>query len=363
MTELNNPIYGKRMLIMAAGTGGHVYPALATAEILKQHDWTVEWLGTGKGIESRLVPEAGLKLHCIDVVGLRGKGKVALLLAPWRLMKSFYQAITVIRHFKPHCVLGMGGFVAGPGGLAAKLLGVPLILHEQNAFPGLTNRLLRPFANRNLQGFSGSFTDGQAFTVGNPLRPNILAHKLDYKPKLNGLKILIVGGSLGALFLNDLVPEAVALLLLSERPKIWHQTGPKHHQITQDTYAKVKVIARVDAYIDDMGLAYAWADLVICRAGALTVSELAVAGMASILVPYPHAVDDHQTKNANVLVKAGAAILLPQIQLAPATLSEHIKALQSHPSTLNNMAMAALTCASPRAAYNVAQHCMEIARG
>ena len=363
MTQSNLHANSKRILIMAAGTGGHVYPALATAEVMQQHNWHVEWLGTGRGIEARLVPEVGLKLHCIDVVGLRGKGKLSLLLAPWRLVKSFYQAITIIRRFKPHCVLGMGGFVAGPGGLAAKLLGVPLILHEQNAIPGLTNRLLRPFANRTLQAFAGSFLDGQAITVGNPLRSNIMAYSPEKNPEQKVRKVLIVGGSLGAQALNEAVPAAMALLAHNERPQIWHQTGPKKHQITQDGYDKAKVSARVDAYIDDMSLAYAWADLVICRAGALTVSELAGSGIASILVPYPHAVDDHQTRNANVLVQAGAAILLPQTLLSPVTLSEHITALQSQSSTLNNMAAAALTCAAPKAAYNVAQHCMEIARG
>ena len=367
MTQSNRHANSKRILIMAAGTGGHVYPALATAEVMQQHNWTVEWLGTGRGIEARLVPEAGLKLHCIDVVGLRGKGKLSLLLAPWRLVKSFYQSITIIRRFKPQCVLGMGGFVAGPGGLAAKLLGVPLILHEQNAIPGLTNRLLRPFASRTLQAFAGSFLERQAITVGNPLRSNIIAYSQEQKPEQNpeqnGLKVLILGGSLGAQALNDAVPEAMALLALNERPQIWHQTGPKKHQVTQDGYDKAKVSARVDAYIDDMSLAYSWADLVICRAGALTVSELAGSGIASILVPYPHAVDDHQTRNANVLVQAGAAILLPQTQLSAVTLSEHITALKSQSSTLNNMAAAALTCAAPKAAYDVAQHCMEIARG
>ena len=359
MSRLNDPANAKRVLIMAAGTGGHVYPALATAAILQKGDWQVEWLGTGRGIEARLVPEAGFKLNCIDVVGLRGKGLSSLLLAPWRLCKSLWQSVRVIRRFKPHCVLGMGGFVAGPGGLATKLLGVPLILHEQNAIPGLTNRLLRPFANRTLQAFTGSFSDGQAITVGNPLRSNITAHKSDH----DELRVLIVGGSLGALALNEQVPMAMALLTANERPKIWHQTGPKHYKTTQFGYDKAKVVAKVEAYIDNMGEAYAWADLVICRAGALTVSELAGAGMASILVPYPHAVDDHQTANATVLVKAGAAILLPQTQLSPVTLSEHIRALKSHPSSLKNMACAALTCAAPKADYTVAQHCMEIARG
>jgi UDP-N-acetylglucosamine--N-acetylmuramyl-(pentapeptide) pyrophosphoryl-undecaprenol N-acetylglucosamine transferase len=359
MIRSNAPSDSKRILIMAAGTGGHVYPALATAEILQKHDCTVEWLGTGRGIEARLVPDAGLLLHCIDVVGLRGKGKWSLLSAPWRLIKSLLQSIRVIRRFKPHCVLGMGGFVAGPGGLAAKLLRVPLILHEQNAVPGLTNRLLRPLASKTLQAFSGSFAAGKAITVGNPLRSNIRLQKSDH----TGLRILVVGGSLGALALNQVVPEALALLAINERPQVWHQTGPKHHTVTQAGYNKHQLVARVDAYIDDMGPAYAWADLVICRAGALTISELAGVGMAAILVPYPYAVDDHQTANANILVQAQAAILLPQTQLSALTLSQHIRALQSHPSTLKNMAAAALTCAAPKAAYKVAQHCMEITRG
>tara|TARA_B110000503_G_scaffold22468_1_gene34739 strand:- start:1897 stop:2976 length:1080 start_codon:yes stop_codon:yes gene_type:complete len=349
----------KRILIMAAGTGGHVYPALATAEILQKQNCTVEWLGTGRGIEARLVPDAGLQLHCIDVVGLRGKGKWSWLFAPWRLVKSLLQAMVVIHRFKPHCVLGMGGFVAGPGGLAAKLLRVPLILHEQNAIPGLTNRLLRPLANQTLQAFAGSFAAGQAITVGNPIRANIGVQHSDH----SGLRILVVGGSLGALALNQVLPDTLSLLAINERPQLWHQTGPKHQQATQASYDKLKLVAQVDAYIDDMALAYAWADLVICRAGALTISELAGAGMASILVPYPYAVDDHQTANANVLVQAGAAILLPQSQLSALTLSQQIRALQSHPSSLKNMATAALTCAAPKAAYNVAQHCMEIARG
>ncbi len=352
----------KRILIMAAGTGGHVYPALATAEILRHHNFDIQWLGTGRGIEARLVPEAGLVLNCIDVVGLRGKGKLSLLFAPWRLCKSLLQSVRLIRRFKPDCVLGMGGFVAGPGGLAAKLLNVPLVLHEQNAIPGLTNRLLRPLANTTLQAFEGSFPDGKAITVGNPLRSNITARTSKISAD-DALKVLIVGGSLGALALNELVPKAIAMLSLEQRPNIWHQTGPKHQVVTENGYQKAGVVAKVDAYIDNMALAYAWADLVICRAGALTVSELANAGLPSILVPYPYAVDDHQTANARVLTKVGGAILLPQDRLSPAVLSEQILAVCDHPSTLNNMADAALTCASPKASYTVAQHCMEIARG
>ena len=367
MTKSGAKVGVKRILIMAAGTGGHVYPALATAAVLQQHDWEVEWLGTGRGIESRLVPEAGLKLHCVDVVGLRGKGQWSWLVAPWRLFKSLIQSVKVIRRFKPHCVLGMGGFVAAPGGLAAKLLGVPLVLHEQNAVPGLTNRLLRPCANITLQAFAGSFSAGCAVTVGNPLRSNISSHrrsqKIHNKAHNQGLKILIVGGSLGALALNQQVPAALALLANNETPHIWHQTGKVHQRATQAEYEKVNVAAQVEAYIDDMGLAYAWADLVICRAGALTVSELASAGMASILVPYPFAVDDHQTANANILVAAGAAILLPQTQLSATTLNQHIRALQSQPSTLHHMATAALLCAAPGADHKVAQYCMETARG
>ena len=359
MTVKGTTLSSKRLLIMAAGTGGHVYPALATAKIMQQQGWQVEWLGTGRGIESRLVTEAGLTLHCIDIVGLRGKGRLSLLAAPWRLVKSFVQAFRLLGKYQPHCVLGMGGFVAGPGGLASWVKRIPLVLHEQNAIPGLTNRLLRPLATRTLQAFAGSFAATDATTVGNPLRSNIGAKKTPHQ----GLHILVVGGSLGALALNQVVPQALALLPAPERAKVWHQTGRKHLSATQQGYNELQVEARVDAYIDDMAQAYAWADLVICRAGALTVSELAGAGMASILVPYPHAVDDHQTANANILQRAGAAVVMQQAQLSAVTLSQVIVQLQSDTAQLNTMAQAALTCAQPNAGKQVAQHCMEIARG
>ena len=359
MSDSNHWPQPKRLLIMAAGTGGHVYPALATAEILQQQGWQVEWLGTDRGIEARLVPAAGLVLHCIDIVGLRGKGRMSLLWAPWRLVKSFLQALRLLRQYRPHCVLGMGGFVAGPGGLATRVLGIPLVLHEQNAIPGLTNRLLRPIASRTLQAFAGSFKDPAVVTVGNPLRANIRAEKVAHE----GLRILVVGGSLGALVLNQMLPQALTLLASGEQPEVWHQTGPKHLEVTLDCYSKAKVSARVEAYIEDMAQAYAWADLVICRAGALTVSELAGAGKAAILVPYPHAVDDHQTANAQVLVQAGAAILLPQTQLTALGLSQQLNTIQADMSVLNTMAKAALSCAKPNAANQVAHHCMEIAHG
>lgn len=349
----------KRLLIMAAGTGGHVYPALATAEIMQRQGWHVEWLGTGRGIESRLVPAAGLTLHCIDVVGLRGKGRLSLLAAPWRLAKSFLQAFILLGKYQPHCVLGMGGFVAGPGGLASWVRRVPLVLHEQNAIPGLTNRLLAPLAARCLQAFDGSFAGANAATVGNPLRANIGADKIPHQ----GLHILVVGGSLGALALNQMVPQALALFAPNDRPRVWHQTGTQHLSATQKGYQELQVEARVEAYIDNMAQAYAWADLVICRAGALTVSELACSGVASILVPYPHAVDDHQSANANILQQAGAAVVIQQKQLTAAGLSHVIAQLTADTPQLNTMAQAAITCAQPNAGKQVAQHCMEIARG
>lgn len=348
-----------KILIMAAGTGGHVYPALATAEILREQGFDVEWLGTKKGIESRLVPEANIKLNCIDVTGLRGKGKLSLALAPLKLCKALWQSIKLIKRFKPDCVLGMGGFVAGPGGLAAKLFGVPLILHEQNAVPGLTNRLLRPLAQKTLQAFEGSFANGYAQTVGNPLRTNIKPHVSTHEE----LRVLVVGGSLGALALNEIVPAALALMPHDQRPKVWHQTGPAHHKATLDSYLNAGIEANVVAYIDNMGEAYAWADLVICRAGALTVSELASAGMASILVPYPFAVDDHQSANARVLASVGAAILVNQKRLTPALLSQHLLELALDKSLIKNMSVAAQACATPGASNAVAQCCMEIARG
>lgn len=355
-----------RILIMAAGTGGHVYPALSTADYLRAQGWQVDWLGSGKGIEARLVPAASYPLHCIDITGLRGKGRLSLLTAPWRLAKSLWQAWRLLGQINPDCVLGMGGFVAGPGGLAAFLRRKPLLIHEQNAIPGLTNRLLRPLSSRVMQAFNGAFADPKAITVGNPIRPEFNQSDNTDKSTSDTCNLLVVGGSLGALALNKAIPQSLAEMLnniSAHQLSIRHQCGPKHLDVTQAAYSAAKVEAQVDAYIDDMPTAFAWADLIICRAGALTVSELAAAGKPAVLVPFPYAVDDHQTANAQALVSAGAAILMPQTDLTAANLASVLTPLVSQPELLQEMAQAALSLAQPEATRVVAEQCMEAVNG
>lgn len=306
-----------RVLIMAGGTGGHIFPGLAVAEALSQHNVQVEWLGTSQGLESRLVNEHGLPLHLISVTGLRGKGFKKLLSAPWQLCVALIQAIRLIRRLKPDVVIGMGGFVSGPGGLAAWLLGLPVLVHEQNAKAGLTNKLLAVFAKRVLQAFPKAFPPHQkVITVGNPVRVSLETLP---KPRVrfqqhdpNRLQLLVLGGSLGAQALNELLPRTLASLLPNERPLVWHQTGEKHAAATEALYAQNGIEAKIAPFIDDMAEAYAYADVVLCRAGALTVSELCSVGLGAIFIPFPHAVDDHQTANAEFMVRHGAAICVQQ---------------------------------------------------
>ena len=304
------------IMIMAGGTGGHVYPALAVADELRNRGVPVVWLGTRKGIEARLVPAAGIDIEWLGVSGLRGKGVISLLLAPFNLLLAGLQALRIVLRRQPCAVLGMGGFVAGPGGLMAWLLRKPLLIHEQNAIPGMTNKLLAKLADVVMEAFPGSFS--QAMHVGNPVRRSIATLPSPEQRMQNrdgGLHLLVFGGSLGAAALNEVVPRALAGLPKNQRPLVWHQAGPKNIEQATNNYAQLQLGARVDAYIDNMAEAYAWADLVLCRAGAMTVAELAAVGVASILVPYPHAVDDHQTANAHYLSDAGAAVLLPQTEL------------------------------------------------
>ena len=351
-----------RILIMAAGTGGHVYPALSTAAYLSAQGWHIDWLGSGQGIEQRLVPEAGYQLHCIDIAGLRGKGYGSLLSAPWRLLKSLWQAWRIIGQLKPDCVLGMGGFIAGPGGLAAYLRRIPLLIHEQNAIAGLTNKLLRPLSWRVMQAFVGAFSDAGVLTVGNPIRKDFATGNAVHRDQ-RAVRLLIVGGSLGALALNQTIPQVLAQLPTNIPLQVRHQCGPKHLQTTRELYHSEAVSGQVEAYIDDMPAAFAWADVIICRAGALTVSELAVAGKPAILVPYPYAVDDHQTANAKVLVAAGAAVLMPQSQMHATSLVEALKPLLTRAELRQSMAQAALSVAQPQATQAVAQQCMEAISG
>ena len=303
-------------MILAGGTGGHVYPALAVARALQQHSKDIVWLGTHRGLESRVVPDAGIHIEWISVAGLRGKGMLTFLAAPFRLLLALSQSLRVMFRYRPSAVLGMGGFVSGPGGLAAWLTRRPLVIHEQNAVAGLTNRLLARLARVVLQAFPGSFSSlPDAETVGNPVRADISA-LVDPATRFAGrdgpLRLLVLGGSQGALALNKTVPAALALLSQDKRPMVRHQAGDRTYGLARDAYSEHGIEVSLTAYIEDMADAYAWADLVVCRSGALTVAEISAAGLAAIFVPYPAAVDDHQTANAAPMIKAGAAVILPE---------------------------------------------------
>ena len=320
----------KRIVIMAGGTGGHVFPALAVAEFLKEQGWHVSWLGTHKGLESRVVPESGIEIDWLSIAGIRGKGLASKLTAIVMLFKAFFQANKILRKRKPDVVLGMGGYVAGPGGLMARLLGIPLVIHEQNRIPGTTNRLLAKISNQVLQAFPNSFkTKVDAKHTGNPLRKAfILASELKRRYIENEVRILIVGGSQGAQILNNIVPEAIAnFLAINDKEisvKIIHQTGEVQLSQVKNRYEALDIQAKTSAFIEDMVEAYQWADLVICRAGAMTVSEISAMGLPAIFIPLPTAIDDHQTANARYLTDNGAALLLMQRDLNPERLAEYI---------------------------------------
>jgi UDP-N-acetylglucosamine--N-acetylmuramyl-(pentapeptide) pyrophosphoryl-undecaprenol N-acetylglucosamine transferase len=354
----------ERILIMAGGTGGHVYPALAVADYLRDRGMRVLWLGTEAGLEARVVPENGYSLASIKVSGLRGKGPGRLLLAPFIVCAALLQAMLIIRRYKPDAVLGMGGYVSGPGGLAAWFLRVPLYLHEQNAIAGLTNRLLAPLAKKVMQGFPRTFKSSQRVqTTGNPVREEIInlsAHKKsDSEERRGDICLLVLGGSLGARALNQTVPSALKHLPANSHFQIWHQTGTQHLQQTKAIYKECGLHeARIDAYIDDMASAYEWADLVLCRAGALTLAELCVAGLASILVPFPYAVDDHQTANARHLSEAGAAVLLLESELEVNNLASVLNGFCHARARLRAMAEKARKLAYVDATAQVAEFCL-----
>ncbi|MBO6849672.1 MAG: undecaprenyldiphospho-muramoylpentapeptide beta-N-acetylglucosaminyltransferase [Marinobacter sp.] len=357
----------RRFLMMAGGTGGHVFPALATARTLQEQGHEVFWLGSAGGMEERLIGDTGIPLSLIHVSGLRGKGKLALLTAPFRLMRALGEAFTVVRKIRPDCVVGMGGFVTGPGGVAAWLSRIPLVIHEQNAIAGMTNRILVRFAETVLEAFPGSFGAGVVTRcTGNPVRKD-LAELPAPEERLAGregpLRLLVVGGSLGAQVFNQQVPEALAQMAATERPEVRHQCGEKHAEAARAAYEHHGVAAMVEPFIKDMAEAYAWADLVLCRSGALTVSELCVAGVGAILVPFPHAVDDHQTKNGQQMVSAKAAVLIPQPRLAPEALAETLRDLANDRSRVMNMAKAAKSLARPDATERVVNYCLEAANG
>lgn len=347
------------VMIMAGGTGGHVFPALSLAGLLRSRNIEVVWLGTRAGIESRLVPAAGIDVEWIDIGGLRGKGLSTLFTAPIRLARALWQALAAVRRHQPRVVVGLGGYVTGPGGLAAWLARRPLVIHEQNAVAGFTNRVLARFATQVLEAFSGSFDAGvRATTVGNPVRTEFFelpAPAERYGARQGPLRVLVVGGSQGAQRLNVVVPEAVAALAGKAAIRIRHQTGARTLESTREAYASHGISADVHAFIDDIAAAYAEADLVICRAGALTVSELAAAGVASILVPFPAAVDDHQTRNARFLVERDAAVLLPERELTPQRLATEIERFASDRAALCRMAERARQLSRPDAAEALAK--------
>jgi UDP-N-acetylglucosamine--N-acetylmuramyl-(pentapeptide) pyrophosphoryl-undecaprenol N-acetylglucosamine transferase len=350
----------KTIMVMAGGTGGHIFPALAVAHQLRDAGWRVVWLGNPEGMEAKLVPQHGFEMVNLKFAALRGKGLVRKLLLPLNLLRGFWQALKAIRQVKPNVVLGMGGYITFPGGMMAALTGVPLVLHEQNSVAGLANKVLAGVADRILTGFPEVFKKGA--WIGNPVRPEIakIAPPAERLAERSGaLHVLVIGGSLGAQALNDMVPQGMALLGESDQPQIVHQAGEKHLDALKANYAAVGVQAHCVSFIEDMAGAYEWADLVICRAGALTIAELAAAGVASILVPFPHAVDDHQTVNAKFLVHAGGAFLLPQSDLTP----EAIALIRNYSrGQLLEMSEKARSLAKPDATEAVATLCAEIAK-
>jgi UDP-N-acetylglucosamine--N-acetylmuramyl-(pentapeptide) pyrophosphoryl-undecaprenol N-acetylglucosamine transferase len=350
-------------MIMAGGTGGHVFPGLAVARCLREQNVGVVWLGTRAGIEARLVPAAGFEIEHIQIRGLRGRGLWRWLLLPMQLNVAMFQAWRILRRRQPQAVLSMGGFAAGPGGLMASLLRIPLIIHEANAIPGLTNRWLAYLADRVLCGFPpvfGAYTAAQQ--VGNPVRREIAAladPTLRFAGRTGRLRLLVVGGSQGARVFNEVLPRAIAALPAAQRPEVWHQCGRGRLAATQPAYAGTD--AKVMEFIDDMAAAYGWADLVLCRSGAMTVAELAAAGVGAILVPYPHAVDDHQSANARYLVERDAAVLLPQGEFSGARVGELLTEFAGNRAVLLKMARAARACAVTDAAEVVARECREAA--
>ncbi|SMN15040.1 UDP-N-acetylglucosamine--N-acetylmuramyl-(pentapeptide) pyrophosphoryl-undecaprenol N-acetylglucosamine transferase [uncultured Candidatus Thioglobus sp.] len=336
----------KKILIMAGGTGGHIFPALAIATELKKHNVSIEWLGSKRGMENTIVPKHNIKLHSVNAVGLRGKSAISLLKAPFQLALATFQVVKVFSQVKPDVVLGMGGFASGIGGLIAKIYRMPLFIHEQNSIPGTTNKLLSKIATQTFQAFDNAFDSNiNAITVGNPVAFKVRKSTANNK-KLN---LLIVGGSLGSKPINDVVTK------LNNNINIWHQTGKLHFDNVQFQYEKKSV--KVTAFIDDMAKAYAWADIVLCRAGAMTVSELMISGTPSILIPLSHAIDNHQFYNAKILADNNAGILIKQQDLNTQSLEKILLSLNKE--TLKEMSNNALKLARQNAAKNISRHLLQ----
>lgn len=356
------------VLIMAGGTGGHVFPGLAVARRLLAAKVKVTWLGTHYGLEARVVPQAApeIAMEWIAIRGVRGTGWLNWLRLPWVMAIALVQAFRILRRVRPAAVLSMGGFVAGPGGIVAWLTRTPLLIHEQNAIPGMTNKWLALFADQVLTGFPAAFgTAPRTRHVGNPVRAEIagLSDPAQRLAERRGpLRLLIVGGSRGAAVFNTIAPSALASFAPHERVEVWHQCGHGAETQVEQAYQAAGIRARVAPFIDDMAAAYGWADLVLCRAGAMTIAELCAAGLGAILVPYPHAVDDHQAANARFLAERGAALMVRQPDLTAARLHELLRQLSVHRDALLKMARAARACAVLDADQAVAQVCREAMR-
>ena len=352
----------KTLMVMAGGTGGHIFPGIAVAEELRARGWRIVWMGNPDGMEARIVPARGYETAWVRFGALRGKGLVRKLLLPLNLLRGFWQALRALRRVRPDVVLGMGGYITFPGGMMAALLGRPLVLHESNSVAGLANRVLAKVADRVLSGFPEVLE--KAEWLGNPVRADIAA-VVPPAERMAGregpLRVLVVGGSLGAAVLNETVPQALLRLPAEQRPVVVHQAGERQIEALRAAYARAQVEGDLRPFIADMAAAYAGADLVICRAGALTVAELAAAGVASLLVPFPHAVDDHQTGNARFLADRAGAYLLPQSELTPERLAGILASLDR--GRLLQMAENARALAKPLAAVAVANACAELAGG
>ncbi|MCD6055829.1 MAG: UDP-N-acetylglucosamine:LPS N-acetylglucosamine transferase [Gammaproteobacteria bacterium] len=354
------------ILIIAGGTGGHIMPALSVAALLEEQSWSIQWLGTRKGLEAVIVPKHGFMLHFIEISGLRGKGIMTKLLAPFRIIQATYQSLRIISALKPKVVLGMGGFVTGPGCLAAWLMRVPVVIHEQNAIAGLTNRCLGFIARSVCSGFPVVFpARWHPVVTGNPVRQDIAAVSEPdnrYSQHIGAIRILVIGGSLGAKIFNETIPAALSILRENERPLVWHQTGKSHLETTAATYHRFSLKARIEPFIENMQEAYEWADIVICRAGASTIAELSSVGIAALLIPYPYAVDDHQYVNGMFLVNAGAATLWREKEFSAEHLKSWLQTIGTSRDKLLVMARAGRSKAIPDAALALANQCIYHAR-
>ena len=353
----------RTIMIMAGGTGGHIFPGLAVADCLRAQGWRVIWLGAPTGMEAKLVAPRGYTMAWVAMSGVRGKGVLRIMLLPLQLLVAFWQSARAIFAHRPDVVLGMGGYVSFPGGMMAALFNRPLAIHEQNSIAGLANRVLAKVADRVLAGFPETFgAVGTVIWTGNPVRADVAAlaaPEQRYGQRSGQLRLTVIGGSLGAQALNVTVPQALALLPEAARPAITHQAGTRHLSQVEANYRNAGVTATIMPFIDDVARCYAESDLIICRAGASTIAELAAAGVASVLVPFPHAVDDHQTHNARFLAKRGAAVLVPQRELTPQKLADLLRGFTR--DGLLGMAQQARAAAKPDAAQAVAAACMELA--